>query len=175
MKTNNYLKQAQDFLKNHGSEMSIKYLRTGKHFNDDKEDRDIYEITLKRGSREFVFNFGNSIYNSTYKIGTREFTRNELKTCLDKEGKIIVRFFASKFFQITNSDKIVYPKPPNEYDILACLTKYDPGTFEDFCNEFGYGTDSKKAEKTYNAVKDEYLKLCSLYSGKEMDILSEIQ
>ena len=29
---------------------------------------------------------------------------------------------------------------PTEYDVLACLTKYDPGNYEDFCSEFGYET-----------------------------------
>ena len=26
---------------------------------------------------------------------------------------------------------------PRAYDILTCLTKYDPGTFENFCSDFG--------------------------------------
>lgn len=30
---------------------------------------------------------------------------------------------------------------PTCYDILACLTKYDPGEYEDFCCEFGYETE----------------------------------
>lgn len=29
---------------------------------------------------------------------------------------------------------------PNEYNVLACLTKYDPGNYEDFCSELGYET-----------------------------------
>lgn len=45
---------------------------------------------------------------------------------------------------------------PDMYDILACLTKYDPGTFEDFCGNFGYDTDSRSAERTYKAVCKEY-------------------
>lgn len=55
---------------------------------------------------------------------------------------------------IANSEN-GYPQP-SSYDLLACLTKYDPGTFEDFCDEFGYDIDSKKAEKTYKAEIKEY-------------------
>lgn len=36
-------------------------------------------------------------------------------------------------------------KMPTMYDVLTCLTKYDPDTFEDFCSEFGYDTDSRRA------------------------------
>lgn len=32
---------------------------------------------------------------------------------------------------------------PTCYDILACLTKYDPGDYEDFCSEFGYETETE--------------------------------
>jgi hypothetical protein len=39
------------------------------------------------------------------------------------------------------------------YDVLACLTWFDPGTFEQFCDEFGYEPDSSKANKVWRAVK----------------------
>ena len=32
---------------------------------------------------------------------------------------------------------------PTCYDILACLTKYDPGDYEDFCLDFGYETETE--------------------------------
>lgn len=49
---------------------------------------------------------------------------------------------------------------PSAYDVLACLTKYDVGSIDDFISEFGYEINSwkeaKKIEKTYKAVKKEY-------------------
>lgn len=62
----------------------------------------------------------------------------------------------------------------NEYDILACLTKYDPGTFEDFCFDYGYDTDSRSAEKLYFSVCNEYHNLCRIFTADQMDELSEI-
>ena len=47
-------------------------------------------------------------------------------------------------------------KKPSLYDIFSCLTKYDPGTFENFCLEYGYNEDSRKAERTYNEVVKEW-------------------
>jgi hypothetical protein len=60
------------------------------------------------------------------------------------------------------------------YDVLACLTKYDPGTFENFCGDFGYDTDSKKAEKTYKAVVKEWQGVKRLF-GDVLERLSELQ
>ena len=65
--------------------------------------------------------------------------------------------------------------PPNAYDILACLTKYDVGSFEDFCSEFGYDTDSRTAEKTYKTVLKEYKMVAELWNDAEIKKLSEIQ
>ena len=64
--------------------------------------------------------------------------------------------------------------PPRSYDLLTCLTKYDPGTFEDFCGDYGYDTDSRKAEKTYKAVKREWAKVSQFFTAEELDELREI-
>ncbi len=63
---------------------------------------------------------------------------------------------------------------PTMYDILTCLQKYDVGSFENFCGEFGYDTDSRKAEKVYKAVCKEYEAMDRLFSDI-MDELQEIQ
>lgn len=60
---------------------------------------------------------------------------------------------------------------PTIYDILTCLTKYNPETFENFCSEYGYNTDSINAQKTYKAVKREFNGVNRLFS----DILEELQ
>ena len=63
---------------------------------------------------------------------------------------------------------------PTMYDILTCLTKYNPETFEDFCSEYGYNTDSIKALKTYKAVQREFNGVNRLFSDV-LDQLQEIQ
>ena len=65
---------------------------------------------------------------------------------------------------------------PDMYDILACLTKYDPCTYKDFCAEFGYagGEDSLAV---YNGVKEEWSAVLRLFgpeNGKCMEELREI-
>jgi len=62
-------------------------------------------------------------------------------------------------------------KEPEMYDILACLQKYDPETFEFFCSNYGYDEDSRKAYKTYKAVCKEWAAVERLFS----DCLEELQ
>jgi hypothetical protein len=66
-------------------------------------------------------------------------------------------------------------KAPTKYDVLACLTKFDPGSFENFCEEVGYDSDSRKAEKTYKAVKREWESVKRVFGeGECLDALREI-
>jgi hypothetical protein len=62
---------------------------------------------------------------------------------------------------------------PSSYDILAAITKCDPGTFDDFCSNYGYDTDSRKAEKIYFDVQKEYSNVYLIFSDC-MDELGEI-
>ena len=63
---------------------------------------------------------------------------------------------------------------PTMYDILTCLTKYDPETLENFCAEFGYNINNRDSKKTYKAVCKEYEAVERLF-GDIMDELQEIQ
>jgi hypothetical protein len=63
---------------------------------------------------------------------------------------------------------------PTMYDILTCITKYNPGSFEDFCGDFGYDEDSRSAEKTYKAVVKEYKAMCKLFTQEELEVLQLI-
>jgi hypothetical protein len=176
---NEYTKQAEDFLKKTGTEFKAEFLRFGKYFDDDKEERDIYKITLNRGNRSFSFEFGQSITNSGFYWS---YMSSKTKHYIDR--KVIVnnkKISNYGFFGILPQDFIKgkdilhYPVAPTSYDVLACLQKYDVGNFEDFCAEFGYNTDSRKAEKTYNAVCEEFKNIQTLFTDSEIEELQEIQ
>ena len=64
--------------------------------------------------------------------------------------------------------------PPSMYDVLACLEKYTPGTFSDFCEEYGYDLDSRSAEQVYKNVKREAKAMERLF-GDVLEELVEIQ
>lgn len=68
-------------------------------------------------------------------------------------------------------------KSPTAYDVLACVSGdvYSPETFEDFCSEYGYDADSRKAEQTFKAVDKFARKLRAFFSESEIEALSEIR
>lgn len=182
METINYLKQAEDFLNETNSSLEVKFLKYDYHFPDDKEKRDIYKVTISRGNRKYSFNFGQSLNSSGQKWLYGDFKRgvshSKGKAFVisfinphekdGKEGEIIS--FYSGTWDINKNYKI-----PSSYDILTCLEKYEVGSFEDFCSNFDYDTDSRKAEGIYKAVLNEYTQLCTLYSDKELEKMQEIQ
>ena len=63
---------------------------------------------------------------------------------------------------------------PNAYDLLVCIIKSDPGTFADFCGEYGYDEDSRKAESVYRAVCREWRKVAKFFTADELEQLQGI-
>lgn len=112
----------------------------------------------------------------TLEIGSPDYGRHFHD---DKESRYIFpvtlkchgKQYTFKFGQSINGGD----EEPTMYDILTCMTKYDPETFENFCSEFGYDTDSRKAEKTYKAVKKEYAAMKRLFSNEVLEEMQEIQ
>lgn len=171
---NNYEKQAADFLEKYNCTMEVEFIKNDFHFDGDKDKRDIYKITLKRGGRKMVLNFGQSLNCSGkfwvgYKMAGNARHRNALPFNDIKEAQKHSYF---NNFVVQKNENF---EEPTAYSVLTCLQKYDVGTFEDFCSEFGYDEDSKKAEKTYNAVVKDYKDVCSLFNDEELSELQEIQ
>ena len=154
--TTDYEKQGTDFLTKHNVTMTAKFLYNGPYFEDEKESRDVYEIILIReGKKPYSFKFGQSIVKSGLTVKRNPYG----KTIYDQE--MIPR----------KSGRI----KPTAYDILTCLQKTEVGTFEDFCSDFGFDTDSRKAEKIYFAVQNEFSSLKKLFTQAELDEMNEIQ
>lgn len=166
---------AEEFLKKTGTSFNAVFLKYDRHFDDDKEKRDIYEITLTRGERVFKFNFGNSVVDSVkYKITGIVREKTGIAGVNTKEElKILQNKYRAEYGQFWNENQSF--KAPTPYDVLACLQKNDVGSFEDFCSEFGYDTDSRKAEKSYKAVVNEYNNLKMLYNDAELEMIGEMQ
>jgi hypothetical protein len=60
---------------------------------------------------------------------------------------------------------------PEPADVLDCLASDASGaenasSFEDWCSEYGYDTDSRKAEKTYRIIERQAEKLKNLLGGE---------
>ena len=159
-------------------EFKAEFVENGLHFQGDKETRDIYNITLKRGQRKYTFKFGQSINNSGFyaQYGRQKYNiPRERVNQKSHELKAYVKHNFNHDFGNSSNDKINFPKEPTLYDVLACLQKYEVGTFENFCDDFGYDNDSRTAKKTFKAVVKEYDKMCSLFNNDELEVLQYIQ
>ena len=115
-------------------------------------------------------NFKSSFKERDYYFSDDDVTR-DIFTCVLKNDKHSFRF---TFGQSMNKSTGKGDNPPTAYDVLASITKYDVGSFEDFCSEFGYDTDSRKAYKIYKAVLREWKNVEKLWSEEELEQLREI-
>jgi hypothetical protein len=156
--TTDYQKQGIDFLEKTGTTFKAEKIGHFPYFEDDKESRDVYQVTLTRNGKTYSFRFGQSIAHSKPYIDKQrdEFTR--------RDDRFTNRIEAAKKYPYVEL---------SAYDVLAAVTKSEPGTFSDFCSDFGYDTNSRKAEKTYFAVQEEYKNTHRLFADV-MDELNEI-
>ena len=89
--------------------------------------------------------------------------RNRYRVTVTRNGKRWSYMFGDS---ILNTIKGIRP---TAYDVLACVEKYDVGTFHDFCNEFvydeydDYGRENAKAKRIYKAVCRETEKVNELF------------
>lgn len=118
-----------------------------------------------------------------------QFIENHYYWDWDKEKRDIYRFtfknpkgeYSDRFWQSiahSRSNKEggrLKAKKPTEYDVLACLTTAYPWTFKDFCNDYGYNSDSIKAMGIYNKVLEEYNGLSKIFTPEQLEKIWEIR
>jgi hypothetical protein len=166
-----YQKQTLAFLEACNATMNIEFWGVMINQNwDDYAKRNRYHFTITTPRGTMSGDFWDSIKN----------TEITLMTVEDYERKIPNDFsylLGKSREQMLNAIKAT--TKPTEYDILACLIKYDPGTMNEFFDEFGYeihsGDDLLRFLNTYNAAVKEYRDLCRIFTEEQMDMLRNIQ
>ena len=179
-KIDDYEQQAIDFLESTNTRLDVKYLYTGKHFDSDTEDRDIYLFTLTNGKFSYSANFGDSIHNTERRklanympYSAHQLWGNALQVAI-RAG-----FIDHKGHKI-NREAVKQAKTlkPNAYDILACLDILYCDTFEEFCAEFGYDeqpiTEHDSVMQTFLKCREQSRALNKLFTSDELQSLSEI-
>ena len=130
----------------------------GKHFEDDKDIRYIYDIAINRNGKAISFEFGSSIRD------TELFTKQSASANTEEAFG-----FGNGLHKRTEEKKEFFRG--FLYSVLSCIASdYHAyvGSFEDFCSEFGYDEDSRKAEKTYFAVQKQAFLLRKIFSADEI-------
>jgi len=164
-----YDKQATDFLTKYGISFEAKFVGFKKHFVDDKEQRDCYNCTFSKGRKTFSVDFGQSIVKSGEWM-TKDVNPKFCKTFATKNDAYSYRI-------ATTGGIMKNPKreQPSAYDVLTCITKYNPGSFDNFCDEYGYNNDSIKAKEVWENVRNEWIDVRDFFTDQELDELQEIQ
>lgn len=99
--------------------------------------------------------------------------RNRYYVTITRNGKRFKYIFGDSLYNTFHGIK------PTEYDVTACLEKYDVGSFGEFCNEFGYeqfddyGRENAKVKRIYKAVCREAEKVNELF-GDVIDEFAEV-
>lgn len=113
-----------------------------------------YDITLSRKGKSFKIPFWTSQMDS--------YNADTLKL---------------KSFNQSTLDRVTKAIKPTAYSVLACLSgsiDEHQQTFQEFCDSFGYDTDSIKAKGTYEAICDESRALARFFTSEELDKLRDI-
>lgn len=125
----------------------------------------------------------NDFLNGTSTIFEAKFKKYDYYFSDDKDMRDIFRItlknkihtYSFDFGQRQNKSTCTGENKPTPYDVLACLEKYEPGTFHDFCYNYGYDTDSRKAYKIYKAVRKAWKNIELLFTPEQINLLQEIQ
>ena len=150
-----YLEQAKNFLNKANAKCEIVYGGISRNENwEEKEKRNWYDVTISTPRGKMVFTFWDSIYNIEISIMTFE------KYVTKKLGynRVENMLYSEKVKAKNDLTKLKAEAVPDEYNVLACLQKYDVGTFEDFCS-----------------VTKEYKDLTRIFTEEQMEELREIQ
>jgi hypothetical protein len=151
---NIYTEQAEEFLNKTQTKMSISFSHKGKHFQDDKEERNVYVIKLQNDKHTFVFNYGDSINNTKRLENAQNLkekteykpTKYDVLACLNVDYSEDFEDFCSNF-------------------------GYEENDFDNKKNNF----INESAFVIYKAVQKETENLKLLFSEEEIELLHEVQ
>lgn len=169
-----YEQQAIDFLHKCNATMKIEYLGCMENtlWNDNVK-RNVYKATIITPKGKMNIRFWDSIHNTEISHMTKEdYAKKQFKCCYEYLTSIDKRKCIEELLKKKAEAK------PTEYDILACLEKYEVGSMDDFIYEYGYEIKSAKDISnfisTYNAIVEEYNGLCRIFTAEQMEMLREI-
>lgn len=117
---------------------------------------------------------GQITINSKYigdKLWNADNYNNHIVTISHKGKRFSFDFWGSII------DPCISNNEENIFAFYCCLTDglIAKNSFEDFCSEFGYDTDSRKAEKIYKACEKSLKKFERVFDCDLYDLINEIQ
>jgi hypothetical protein len=138
--------------------LTISVTCIGVETRDGVKERNLrYNVSVTYNNKTITFEFGTSIADTSILLDRR----------------VLTFYGKEKYKELSSSGygaavrKIMVDWL---YSVLCCMRSdsYIPEEFEDFCSEFGYDTDSRKAETTHRACIAQSRKIHSLFTDSEL-------
>ena len=165
-----YKDKMKSFLEDVNATCTIIYGGLSRNQNwNEEEKHNWYDVTITTPKGNMSYIFWDSIYNT-------KISEMTLEQYVHKHYKLELYdlSYAEKSKANRELQKLKDNAKPDEYDVVSCLQMYDVGTFSDFCNEFGFDEDSRKAERMYIATINEYKSLERIFTEEQLEILRNI-
>ena len=113
------------------------------------------KVKWLRDNFTITISYNGKSYSTSYSMGIGH---RKLIRSVKKEGNRYWESISGQFYTEMEACKAQWLKlvEPNLADVMHCLLldgRCSEGTFEDFCSELGYDSDSRKALETYLACQ----------------------
>lgn len=182
MKLSEYDKQANKFLKVTDSTLEVRLADPQKAplWAVNEIHGNHYIVTLKSPRGAFTFDYWDSIANAK-QIKALQLIKNaqwgDISSDYYQAQDELKEIFGKKLSTVNvrrHYDEYEKELHPRAYPVLACLNLLYSDSFEDFCAEYGYDTDSITASKTYSAMQEQDRMLRRLYTLDELELLEGV-
>lgn len=120
-----------------------------------------WSIAFSRNNKQLTLDYWDSYYNAEYNYRIDSSNDKDIQKEMIVDGPKAGTMGRRK-------------KSPRPYDVLSASTLQPVGSFEEFCDEFGYSNDSRKAFEVYGLVCEEVAKILAFFSKAEIDLLRTV-
>lgn len=156
---------------------SLGYSLVSQLVADEPEGGSRWTVTIRREGREYSTEYWQGAAYRRWRK-TPDACRRAFDSPMHKEFKAgePVVLALGKLRRTDCLKALTEPIEPRLVAVMACLVFDADGvrhgqSFDDFCGDYGLDTDSRKAEKSFNACRDTWSGLVRL--GADLDALSE--
>lgn len=141
----------------------------GKRTDDDKWEHYLWQVTIGYNGRTF---------STEYRMGTGLVDLKPISSSLStdyaeqqaKKAGGVLRYNALG----RGKDAIAVPRAPTLTEVLSSLAldaRLGDQLFEDFCDDLGYDSDSRKAFASYEACQRMHYELRNLFGAKHQEFM----
>ena len=166
LKLNDQQIEIAEYLKEINVNYSVRYASNNEH--DEEWPCDLWRASFNDKTFDFKTGLG---HRKTVSVGIK----NAYKKYFDLIGG-----FSGEVFRViseSNPTKRLAAFAPQAADVLYCLLldmQAHESSLDDWCNDFGYDSDSIKAKTIYDACNSIYFDMMAIFTNEQIEALNEL-